>query len=312
VKEITDSEIELQRHILRTMLYFDIFDYPLSSTEVFRFLGTNSLTEDKVVASLEELATRKIVHKFDEFYSVQPAEGNISRRVKGNAEAIRYLTIARRKAQLISKFPFVRAVLASGSLAKGYMDHNSDIDFFIVTAPGRLWIARTLLVLYKRIFLLNSHKYFCVNYFVDEDHLEIEDKNLFTATELATVIPLYGGKIYSQLLRKNSWIRERFPNFTERPTMNVPDTSTRGLKKILEAIINFIFVNQIEAYCQAVTMNRWRRLYEKKYSKADFDIAFKSKGYASKNHPQHFQRKVMELYAEKLKSFKFPDLTRIQ
>jgi predicted nucleotidyltransferase len=312
VKEITDSEIELQRHILRTMLYFDIFDYPLSSTEVFRFLGTNSLTEEKVVASLEELATRKIVHKFDEFYSVQPAEGNISRRVKGNAEAIRYLTIARRKAQLISKFPFVRAVLASGSLAKGYMDHNSDIDFFIVTAPGRLWIARTLLVLYKRIFLLNSHKYFCVNYFVDEDHLEIEDKNLFTATELATVIPLYGGKIYSQLLRKNSWIRERFPNFTERPTMNVPDTSTRGLKKILEAIINFIFVNQIEAYCQAVTMNRWRRLYEKKYSKADFDIAFKSKGYASKNHPQHFQRKVMELYAEKLKSFKFPDLTRIQ
>jgi predicted nucleotidyltransferase len=294
------------------MLYFDIFDYPLSSTEVFRFLGTNSLTEEKVVASLEELATRKIVHKFDEFYSVQPAEGNISRRVKGNAEAIRYLTIARRKAQLISKFPFVRAVLASGSLAKGYMDHNSDIDFFIVTAPGRLWIARTLLVLYKRIFLLNSHKYFCVNYFVDEDHLEIEDKNLFTATELATVIPLYGGKIYSQLLRKNSWIRERFPNFTERPTMNVPDTSTRGLKKILEAIINFIFVNQIEAYCQAVTMNRWRRLYEKKYSKADFDIAFKSKGYASKNHPQHFQRKVMELYAEKLKSFKFPDLTRIQ
>jgi predicted nucleotidyltransferase len=312
VKEISDSEIELQRHILRTMLYFDIFDYPLSSTEVFRFLGTNSLTEEKVVASLEELATRKIVHKFDEFYSVQPAEGNISRRVKGNAEAIRYLTIARRKAQLISKFPFVRAVLASGSLAKGYMDHNSDIDFFIVTAPGRLWIARTLLVLYKRIFLLNSHKYFCVNYFVDEDHLEIEDKNLFTATELATVIPLYGGKIYSQLLRKNSWIRERFPNFTERPTMNVPDTSTRGLKKILEAIINFIFVNQIEAYCQAVTMNRWRRLYEKKYSKADFDIAFKSKGYASKNHPQHFQRKVMELYAEKLKSFKFPDLTRIQ
>jgi len=294
------------------MLYFDIFDYPLSSTEVFRFLGTNSLTEDKVVASLEELATRKIVHKFDEFYSVQPAEGNISRRVKGNVEAIRYLTIARRKAQLISKFPFVRAVLASGSLAKGYMDHNSDIDFFIVTAPGRLWIARTLLVLYKRIFLLNSHKYFCVNYFVDEDHLEIEDKNLFTATELATVIPLYGGKIYSQLLRKNSWIHERFPNFTERPTMNVPGTSTRGLKKILEAIINFIFVNQVEAYCQAVTMNRWRRLYEKKYSKADFDIAFKSKGYASKNHPQHFQRKVMELYAEKLKSFKFPDLTRIQ
>lgn len=305
---MANSEIELQRHILRTMLYFDVFDYPLSCTEVFRFLGTNSLTEDKVAASLEQLTTRKIVHKFNEFYSVQPGERNISRRVKGNAEAVRYLAIARRKAQLISKFPFVRAVLVSGSLAKGYMDHNSDIDFFIVTAPGRLWIARTLLVLYKRIFLLNSHKYFCVNYFVDEDHLEIEDKNLFTATEIATLIPLYGGKIYSQLLLKNSWIRERFPNFNQRPTLSVPDTSTSGLKKILETIINFTFVTRLEEYCQAVTMKRWKRLYEKKYSKEDFDIAFKSKGYASKNHPQHFQRKVMELYAEKLKTFKFPDL----
>jgi hypothetical protein len=50
-------------------------------------------------------------------------------------------------------------------------------------------------------------------------------------------------------------------------------------------------------------MKRWKKLYETQYSKADSDIAFKSKAYASKNHPQHFQRKVMDTYAEKLKLF---------
>ncbi len=52
-------------------------------------------------------------------------------------------------------------------------------------------------------------------------------------------------------------------------------------------------------------MKRWKKRYETQYSKADFDIAFKSKAYASKNHPQHFQRKVMETYAEKVKLFNF-------
>src|SRR5690606_3777846 len=104
---------------------------------------------------------------------------------RGNLMANKFSDIARKKAKLISQFPFVRGVMASGSLSKGYADEKSDIDFFIITIPNRLWIARTLLVLYKRIFLLNSHKFFCVNYFVDEKHLGIEEKNLFTATELA-------------------------------------------------------------------------------------------------------------------------------
>ena len=96
------------------------------------------------------------------------------------------------------------------------MDEKSDLDFFIITAPKRLWIARTLLVMYKRFFLFNSHKYFCVNYFVDEDHLEIEEKNLFTATELATVIPLYGQVHYTNLLKANPWLKRFFPNYTPR------------------------------------------------------------------------------------------------
>ncbi len=91
------------------------------------------------------------------------------------------------------------------------MDERSDLDFFIITAPNRLWIARTLLVLYKRVFLANSHKHFCVNYFIDEKHLEIEEKNLFTATELATVIPLYGSKQYENLQGVNSWLARILP-----------------------------------------------------------------------------------------------------
>lgn len=299
----TEADIILHQHVIKTLLYYDIFNYPLRSSEVFLFLGMNSITEKDVIHALTALMEDKLLFRFNEFYSIQPNEANIDRRIKGNIAAEKYLHMAKRKARFISKFPFVRAVLASGSLAKGYMDEKSDLDFFIITAPKRLWIARTLLVMYKRIFLLNSHKYFCVNYFVDEDHLEIEEKNLFTATELATVIPLYGAQHYARFLEVNPWLVEFFPNYVPRLTREVPESNIRGFKKRIESIINIFFANKLESYFRNLTLNRWRRLYEKEYPKADFEIAFKSKEYASKNHPQHFQRKIMELYAEKLKLF---------
>jgi hypothetical protein len=296
--------------VLKTLLYYDIFSYPLKSEEIFQFLGTNSITEEDVRTTLDALANDVIVYKFDNLYSLHPNESNIERRVKGNEQAEKYLPIAQKQANLISRFPFVRAVLASGSLSKGYMDEKSDIDFFIITAPHRLWIARTLLVLYKRLFLAGSHKHFCVNYFVDEDHLEIEEKNLFTATELATVLPLYGVEQYESLINTNAWVQDFFPNYIARSTENVSMSTTKGIKKVVEKLINASFAQNIESYFKKLTMKRWKKLYEKEYSKTDFDIAFKSKTYASKNHPRHFQRMIMETYAEKVKRFDFSSVLR--
>lgn len=300
-----EPDIILKEHVVKTLLYYDIFNYPLKSSEVFLFLGTNSITENEVTHTLKVLTEERLLFRFEEFYSIQPLESNIHRRIKGNKEAEKFLHLAKQKAAFIAKFPFVRAVLASGSLAKGYMDEKSDLDFFIITAPKRLWIARTLLVMYKRLFLFNSHKYFCVNYFVDEDHLEIEEKNLFTATELATVLPLYGAQHYTRFMKSNPWLNGFFPNYVPRPTHDVPESDSKGLKDFIETIVNIFFASNLESYFKNLTLNRWRRLYAKEYSKADFEIAFKSKEYASKNHPRHFQRKIIELYEEKIKSFDF-------
>ena len=225
----------LDDQILRTFLYFDIFNYPLKSEEVFKFLGVPALDKSIITLRLNSLRDQRIIFQFGELFSLKNDNSLIERRIKGNQNADEYLILARKTANFISKFPFVRAVLASGSLSKGYMDEKSDLDFFIVTAPNRLWIARTLLVLYRRVFLANSHKYFCVNYFVDEKHLEIEEKNLFTATELATVIPLYGSQQYESLQGVNSWLNEFFPNYTPRSIAVSHIQNCHGLKKFPKA-----------------------------------------------------------------------------
>ena len=304
MKELTFENFltPLQECVLRTLLYYDIFRYPLNADEVYRFLGVKVVDRAAVDASLLSLKDYGIIFQFGNLFCLHADSALIERRKRGNVMANKFSDIARKKAKLISQFPFVRGVMASGSLSKGYADEKSDIDFFIITIPNRLWIARTLLVLYKRIFLLNSHKFFCVNYFVDEKHLGIEEKNLFTATELATVLPLYGSKQYYDLHQSNSWLKSFFPNFQLRNTEKVPVASASWGKWCLEKIIG-TFGNSLERFCHRITLARWKKHYEKSYSPADFDIAFKSRSYASKNHPSNFQRVVMEAYEERLKAF---------
>jgi hypothetical protein len=305
MKEVTLNKIitRLDEQILRTLLYFDIFNYPLHADEIFKFLGVPVLDKAVINLRLNNLKEQKIIFQLGEFFSLKSDDSNVQRRINGNIEAEKYMTLARQKANFISKFPFVRAVFASGSLSKGYMDADSDLDFFIITTPKRLWIARTLLVLYKRFFLANSHKYFCVNYFVDEDHLEIEEKNLFTATELATVLPLYGSTHYENLHAVNKWLPEFFPNYEKRSVDGVSVARSTWGKKLMESLISLCFGNLLEKYFQQKTSSRWKKQYEKNYSASDFKVAFKSKSYASKNHPRNFQRSVMEIYQEKLRSF---------
>jgi hypothetical protein len=164
-------------------------------------------------------------------------------------------------------------------------------------------IARTLLVFYKRIFLFNSHKYFCVNYFVDSDHLVIEEKNLFTATELATLIPLSGASLYLKLQQANAWVTHMFPNYGPRSISGIEESAQSWLKNLLEKIIDLAAPTRLERFFKNLTLRRWQKLYGKSYSSAEFHVAFKTKEYASKNHPNHYQKKIERLYADKVNAF---------
>ena len=292
----------LEEHVLKTLLYFDIFSYPLKASEILKFLGGRQTCQQEVVKCLNGLAEKQHVYRFGDLYSLHPDEENIRRRIKGNAEAEKWMEVAVRKARFIGSFPFVRAVMASGSLSKGYMDEKSDLDFFIVTAPGCLWIARTTLVIYKRLFLRNCHKEFCVNYFVDTKHLEIEEKNLFTATELVTLVPLYNQSAYQAVINSNPWVKAFFPNLKAQASDSILRKEPHLLQKLSEILLLPV-APWLDHWFLRVSLSRWKRLYGKSYTKADFEIAFKSKKHVSKNHPNHFQKRVLEQYECKLAEF---------
>ncbi len=277
---------------LKTILYFSIFKYPITKEEIYKFSkGTSTAHIEK---ELELLIAKKIIYKHGEFYTTTNDDKLISRRLKGNEMAQKMMPKAKKVARLIAKFPYVESVCVSGSLSKGYYDAaNGDIDFFVITKKDRLWVSRTLLILYKKIFLLNSKKYFCVNYFISTNNLEISEKNRFTATEMVTLIPLYGKATYQEFMQHNPWPKQYFPNISPFDTSLIEDTNKAFVSKTIEAFFNTKIGLTFDTFFRYLTLKKWQKKFDHLQSD-DFNIAMKSTKNVSKHHPQNFQRRVID------------------
>ena len=292
----------VEKGIVRTLLYFDIFSYPLTTDEIIRFHPQQFLQSSDALVALQVLTKKSILFRHDEYYSLNPEIVLVQKRKRGNELAQKSLKTAQKFSALISQFPFVRGIMLSGSISKDFMDEHSDIDYFIITQPGRLWLTRGLLALFKRVFLLNSHKFFCTNYLVDTQSLEIEEKNLYTAMEAATLIPVYGRELCNRFIDLNKWTKDHFPNLSRQRTAFIIEKDL-AIKRFFEKVFSGRMGDGIDRWMMKLAILRWKRLYGNSLAQDEFNIAFKSKRNISKNHPRFFQKRILRHFQEKIERF---------
>lgn len=285
---------------IKPILYYSIFNYPLNEDEIFRFSKTTNKTE--TLNELNTLVAQNVIEKHHGFYVYNNDLNCVKKRLIGNENTKKVMPKALKRAQFISKFPYIESVNISGSLSKGYYDNDGDIDFFLITKPNRLWIARTLLIAYKKIVLQNSKKYFCVNYFISSNQLEILEKNLFTATELTTLIPVTGKDVFIKFKKANQWANNYFPNNKNTPNPTLFTTKPFKISKLIEFIMNTKLGNITDDIFRQLTLKRWTAKFSS-LEKKQFEIALKSTKSVSKHHPQNFQKKVLDAYNTKVKDF---------
>jgi hypothetical protein len=296
---LTSKPCQIENTVLKVLLYFDLFSHPLLAEEVYTYANMGTLVDLK--EKLSDLVERDLVFEYEGFYMTQEKPEWVTKRHNCNRRADEFLPIAHKKARFIASFPFVRAVFVSGSLSKHSMSAESDIDFFIIAEAERLWIGRTLMMLYKKIFLFNSHKYFCINYFIDTNHLEIEEKNLFTATETVTLLPMFGADWYDDFYKANQWAYEIYPHFQKRNHDLISTKTKFWWKNTCEWLLSGWLGAQLDTAAMRMTMWFWQRKFRHLDPKV-FEIALKSRKYVSKHHPQHFQHRVLHSFEEKWKA----------
>ena len=292
---------QLRRGIIRTLAYYDIFSYPLTAAEISYNLGNNHTSLEEIKRELVNLTSNNLIFCKGDFFLLNDDENYVLRRRKGNELAKKRLKTARKVSGFISRFPFIRGILLSGSIAKGFMDEDSDIDYFVITHPDRVWFSRLMLMLFKKLFLFNSKKIFCINYFVDSEKLGIEEKNIFTATEIVTLLPTFGKAIYEEFYEKNSWVKQFYPNYPKRKTDEVLDRKNGIIKSLLEKILGKKLGDKIDDFAMTI-FDKFNRKKYKNYDKEEFQVAFKSSKKESKHHPKFFQKKVLEEFNRRIRS----------
>ena len=290
----------MRQSIIRTLAYYDIFSYPLTAEEVYQNLSNNHTSIEEIKQELENLTSNKLIFHKENFFQLKDDDNYIQRRIKGNQLADKRLKTARKISGFISRFPFIRGILLSGSISKGFMEEDSDIDYFVITHPNRVWFSRLMLMLFKKLFLLNSKKNFCINYFVDSENLEIEEKNIFTATEIVTLLPTFGTNIYNEFYEKNFWVRQFYPNFPKRETIKILDRKNGIVKTFLEKILGRKLGDKLDDFSMSL-LNKFYKTKYKKFDQEDFKLAFKSSKKESKHHPKFFQKRVLVEFETKIK-----------
>lgn len=274
--------------VITLIRYFHIFRHPLKLEELVKYSCVPQQVS-QLEAYLLELVQAGVICKQDDFFSLDGDGAHIKKRLEGEAKAAMLLPKAAKVARFLSWFPFVRFVGISGSLSKGYADEHTDFDFFIISANNTLWICRTLLHVVKKLsFLIGRQHWFCMNYFMDEQHLEIEEQNIFTRIELSTLIPVCNQKLYRLLLLKNRG------NLSNLPNLNISFEQSDYEAAGKEPAARNKFWRPLNLLLMTLTDRKWKRKWEKKqYPMEDYPLAFKTTPYVSKNHPKNYQKNIL-------------------
>jgi hypothetical protein len=203
---------EIKNEILKTLAYFDLFGYPITREEIYKFLHVRCDFTPFRLAVIS-LVNERAMYRFGTFYTLKNDQVIVGRRNLGNRRAAELMKRAVTAGKLLSWFPFVRGVAVSGSLSKNFVEENDDVNLFIITVKNRLWIARACLtVLLKLSDLIDRRRYFCLNHFIDESAMEVPERNIYIATEISTLIPLQGDVTLAEFFSSNTWTRDFLPN----------------------------------------------------------------------------------------------------
>lgn len=236
----------LDRAILSTVVYGDVFEYPLRDAEVHRYLHGLHASEGQIHSALARASAPDgpLTHR-DGYYTLRGREALVDTRRGRAARADQLWPIAVRYGHVIAGFPFVRMVAVTGSLAWDNVPHTADIDYLIVTEPGHLWKTRWMLAVLRRIARLEGVR-LCPNCMVSKRALTVWDRDLYVAYELACMRPIAGRGMYRRLRRLNPWTASYLPNAQHelrpphghiRPSRTLSSRALAGLSGLSESLL---------------------------------------------------------------------------
>ncbi|OHB22815.1 MAG: hypothetical protein A3I22_00510 [Parcubacteria group bacterium RIFCSPLOWO2_02_FULL_40_12] len=293
------------KSILKTIVYYDCLDYPLTKEELefFSFKNENGPAKDDLIESAGG------------FYFLKGRGKLLKIRKERNELAKNKWKKALRAVRLLRFIPYIRLVFGSGSLVLGNTNKESDLDFLIIAKHGRIWTARSLAVfllnflgLLRRRGQITAPDRVCLNHFITDKSLHIPRKSIYTAQLYARLAPVTRDeKLIDEFIKANSWISNYIPGWPEcvkNQKANVINYNS-NIRSFLEKILDTKFGDWVEAVFRKYNLHRIK----------NYHLTYKSGGRVKADddslefHPDSPELIILEKYNQKMIGLGFEDLT---
>ena len=254
---------DLDRSILATLAYYGSFGWPLTLVELYARLipqlrlggRATAVTLDDITERLEVLGKIGTVTARGGLYTLGAFD--IADRVHMEKEQAQKWRHLRRWAWWLQAVPYIHALFASGSLALGNVEADSDWDVMVVARSGRLYLARLGLLaaasLMGRLRVKTDRDAadkFCFNHYVTTDGLALRHHSLYTAHGLATLVPIMDtSRTLERLWQANDWMGQYVPLPTSAEFVRRRVTPSRFLmtvQRTLEVILDATLGDTLE------------------------------------------------------------------
>ena len=289
----------LEIAILRTILYADVFNFPLTPAEIQHFLiHDRPTTFEQVEQTLQESLYLQQHLVMQAGYVACRAELIEQRPTREQAsqqlwpEAVHYAT-------WLGRLPFVRMVALTGALAM----HNAaadddDLDYLVVTAANRVWLTRAFAIVLVRL-AKSRGMIVCPNYVLAEDALVQDRQDLFIAHEITQMIPLVGHQLYGDFRAANGWTNLHMPN-AHKPFHAESDFRASGLwaagKLLLEWLLSGPIGDGLERWEYRRKLRRFATEMRAPNSAAQLDASHVKGHFNDYGHPvlRKYQQRLTE------------------
>ena len=237
----------MSNSVLKTLAYFDIFNTPLTKEEIFRWNWEETAPDYlSFIKNLNSLTDKKIIESKDGYYFLPGREDSVYLRQKTVPIIDKKMRTAVKGIKKIRWVPFIEAVFVCNTVAGAGVKPDSDIDVFIISQKGRLWISRLLATLTLGIFRLRRNKTkiadrICLSFYATDDALDlskikIEGEDIYLIFWLDNLIPVYDPKnIQAKIKQANLWIKKYIPNSnTDYETLDRWKVKDSGFSKYVK------------------------------------------------------------------------------
>ncbi len=292
----------IEAAILRTVVYADLFQFPLTKRELHHYLiADQPFSMGQLEQTLTTSAFLKAALEYHQEYVICAGKHSLlaTRDARERASLALWCS-ALVYGEWLARLPFVRMVALTGALAvRNASDSDDDLDYVLVTSAGRVWLARAFAILLVRLAKQRG-VVVCPNYVLAESALAQQKRDLFMAHEVAQMVPLYGAQLYETMCAENSWVKDylpnaQFPYYAEAE--RIPGLGWRLLKQAAEWALGGKIGEALEAWEYKRKLQRFADELKTPHSAAVLDDQHVKGHFKDHGHP------IMQQYEQRLRHY---------